>query len=392
MTGAAAAAFTDVRALNAAGARAWLGSAGGGALERACAEAGVPFVGGFRLAAGIGRATGFRGDARRLRELVRELDLHVVHVHRSADQLMAHLALKRGPGIRLVRTWHRQPAAASRSLLWTMARSCAAHVCVALVHAEALDEAGAEVAEYLPPGVDTEQFRPRDPSPYPLPQGARENDATPGGPLLLGARENNGTLRPAAPSARAQEAEAGAAGEAPLVLGQIGRWKERLDRGQRAFLDAIGFLDKSLNWRAVLLGRGEGRARLEGLVAAHPAGERLRLEESGAEFPAQVAALDLGLVFSTGSDGTSRPAVEMLSCGVPILVADLPGLRELADDEDCVLLLPPGQPAAWAAACGRLLSDRARLARMKSAARAQAEKVHALAVRGWSLVEFYGSL
>lgn len=345
-TGAAAAALTDARALRAAGHGAWLASRSGGALERGCAEAGIGFVGGFHLARGALGLMRLPADRRRLREVARDLNLDVVHVHRSDDQLLAWLALKGLATTAVVRTWHRDPAESSRLLMRQMLKACAGYVCVARAHAEALRARGARVAEYLPPGVDTERFRPRT----------------------------------------------GGAALAPRTLGQIGRWKAVEDRGQGAFLEVARRLEVKLDWQAVLLGRGEGRSDLQGQVAAHPARERLRLVEASADFPAQVAELDLGLVFAAGSDGTSRPALELLAAGVPVLLADLPGLRELGEDPACARVLPPHDFDAWARACGELLAGPSQLGTMKTAARRRAEQVHALPVRGAALAKFYGGL
>jgi glycosyltransferase involved in cell wall biosynthesis len=335
-----------VRALRAAGHDARLASAEGGALERGCAEQGVPFVGAFRLGRGAGRWLHLPADVRRLRAVMRGLDTDVIHVHRSDEQLLARLAVGRREKPLVVRTWHRDPAAVPEILrrLCRMA-SCAGCVCVARAHAESLNAAGARHAAYLPPGVDTERFQP-----------------TP-------AAENT-----------------------PVRLGQIGRWKAGQDRGQLAFLEVLRRLDPKLNWHAVLLGRGEGRAELERLLAAHPARSRLELEETGKDFPAQVAALDLGFAFATGSDGTSRAAVEMLACGVPLLLADMPGLRELGEGGACARVLTPGGYEAWAREAGALIADPVRLAEARKAARRRAEAVHALPVRGAALAEFYGRL
>jgi glycosyltransferase involved in cell wall biosynthesis len=334
-----------VRALRAAGHDARLASADGGALERGCAEQGVPFAGGLKLGRGAGRWLHLPADVRRLRAVMRELDAEVLHVHRSDEQLLARLAVGRREKPLVVRTWHRDPAAVPEILRRRVAASCAGCVCVARAHAESLNAAGARHAAYFPPGVDTERFQP-----------------TP-------AAENT-----------------------PVRLGQIGRWKAGQDRGQLAFLEVLRRLDPKLNWRAVLLGRGEGRAELERLLAAHPARSRLELEETGKDFPVQVAALDLGFVFATGSDGTSRAAVEMLASGVPLLLSDLPGLRELGEDGACARVLAPGDHEAWAGEAGALIADPARGLKSRKAARRRAEAVHALPVRGAALAEFYGRL
>ncbi|MCZ7647162.1 MAG: glycosyltransferase [Planctomycetota bacterium] len=341
-TGPAAAALSDVRALAAAGHRAWLAGRAGTRLEDDARAAGADYLGGFALGRGAARILRLPADARRLRALAGEHGIEVVHVHRTDDQFLARFALKKELGARIVRTWHRDPAEVPAPLRGKLLERCAAFCCVARAHAEALRGFGAPRAAYLPPGVDTSLFRPR--------------------------------------------AERGAG---PPRLGLLGRWKRGEDRGQRAFLEVLARLDARLEWRGVLLGRGEDRPALEALRARHPFKDGIELEETGADFPAQVARLDLGLVFATGSDGTSRAAVELLACGVPLLLAGKPGLKELGEDEACASVLPPEDLDAWAAAVTLELRAPARRAERARAARERALAVHALARRGEALVRLY---
>jgi glycosyltransferase involved in cell wall biosynthesis len=77
---------------------------------------------------------------------------------------------------------------------------------------------------------------------------------------------------------------------------------------------------------------------------------------------------------------------------VPLLLADLPGLRELGEDGACARVLTPGDHEAWAREAGVLIADPARWPASRKAARGRAEAVHALPVRGAALAEFYGRL
>jgi len=332
-----------VKALLAAGHQAWLGAPGDGALEAGAREQRVPFLGGFRLGRGVARVLAFPRDARHLRKLVAENRIEAVHVHRSDDQLLARMALGRKRSVALVRTWHRDPAAVPAPLLGRLAKACDACCCVARSHAEVLKRAGAPRALYLPPAVDLERFQPR-----------RNNQP-----------------------------------EGTVLLGLIGRMKAKEDRGHQAFLRVLEKLDSRLPWRARLLGRGEGTAGIQRLIDAHPFKARITILDAHRDFPAQVAALDLGFVFAIGSDGTSRPAVELLACGVPLLAAELSGLCELAEDIAAARALPPLALDRWAAEAQRIIVDAQGLQAMKAAARMRAEAVHALAVRGASLAGLY---
>jgi glycosyltransferase involved in cell wall biosynthesis len=61
---------------------------------------------------------------------------------------------------------------------------------------------------------------------------------------------------------------------------------------------------------------------------------------------------------------------EYMAAGKPILASDIPALREILRDGETALLLPPGEPEAWAAAARALLRDPGRAAALGARARA----------------------
>jgi glycosyltransferase involved in cell wall biosynthesis len=82
--------------------------------------------------------------------------------------------------------------------------------------------------------------------------------------------------------------------------------------------------------------------------------------------PGEIADADRGIAFGhagivLGSFRESRaipPAVfEALATGAPVITADTPAARELLDDGDSALLVPPGDAAALAEALRRLAAD-----------------------------------
>ncbi|HEY3325408.1 MAG TPA: glycosyltransferase family 4 protein [Planctomycetota bacterium] len=358
-TGAAAAAMTDVKALLAAGHTAMLATRDDSGLMQACKQEALPCVGGFKFGRGAMRLLHLPHDVRRLRALLRELSIDVLHVHRSNDQLLSAAALGRTFAVRLVRTWHRDPISVPRLLLSRLAAQVDGCVCVSREHAQTLNSAGASACEYIPVAVDTEVFRP-------------------------------GEARGQEPRAKSQE----------LIfrIGQVGRWKlghDGRDRGQAAALDVFAELARDLHWRGLLIGRGELGEQLRQTAYTEKGLPKDRVEliefqkHSPAEFAALLSTLHLGLLFNTGSDGTSRTGAELLACGVPLVVADRPGLRELAEDTACALRQLPDDARGWARAVEDLLRNPERLAEMSVAARRRAEQVHSLKARGEALGEFY---
>lgn len=83
------------------------------------------------------------------------------------------------------------------------------------------------------------------------------------------------------------------------------------------------------------------------------------------------AAMDVHLITSR-SEGTTTTALEAQACGVPVISTDVGAIHEVVDDGVTGLLVPPGQPAAIAAATVDLLSDPTRRSAMGRAARALA--------------------
>jgi glycosyltransferase involved in cell wall biosynthesis len=74
-------------------------------------------------------------------------------------------------------------------------------------------------------------------------------------------------------------------------------------------------------------------------------------------------------------EGFSLPAVEAMASGTPLVASDTSALPEVVGrDGSCGVLVPPGDPAALAAAIDELLRDPARRAAIGVAARARAEE------------------
>jgi glycosyltransferase involved in cell wall biosynthesis len=96
--------------------------------------------------------------------------------------------------------------------------------------------------------------------------------------------------------------------------------------------------------------------------------ERLPVELGG-------AGCALGVVGMTPKTARVIPnkAFQALACGVPLVTADTPAARELLHDGDDALLVPPGDPAALAAAVRRLAADPGLARRLGAAGRATYE-------------------
>lgn len=104
-----------------------------------------------------------------------------------------------------------------------------------------------------------------------------------------------------------------------------------------------------------------GSGQLEGLLAGRPSNvdwvDWVEYEHLPAEL--QAAGCALGIFGASGKASRVIPnkAFQALACGAPLVTADTPASRELLRDGESALLVPPGDPAALAAAVRRLAAD-----------------------------------
>jgi glycosyltransferase involved in cell wall biosynthesis len=355
-TGPAAAAMSDAKSLLAAGHKAFIASRAG-AMVDACQAENIPFIGGFKLGRGAMRLLHLPHDVRHLRSVIREYAIDIVHVHRSDDQLMSAASLGRTVTAMLVRTWHRDPDHIPRPLLSKLARQANGSVCVSRAHAITMVESGSKHTEFIHVAADTDVFTPDI-----------EKQSSTGGPVRIA---------------------------------HIGRWKrdrDGRDRGQCAALDVFQKLSPKLPWKGFIVGRGEMAETLkhEAYEERKLSKERVELvhfeKQSPGDFAKLLSTFDIGLIFTPGSDGTSRAGAELLACGVPLIVADVPGLRELAEDGGCALRQLSNDASGWAHAIEKLMADPQTIPAMRRAARQRAENAHSLIARGRALAAFYENL
>lgn len=163
----------------------------------------------------------------------------------------------------------------------------------------------------------------------------------------------------------ATAAEATGSPAVPVVL-HVGRLKKY--KSTDHLLRAARLLrDRGLVFRVVVLGDGDDLSRLRALAA------KLRLEDS-VEFTGFVPEAEkvswyrraAMLVESSAKEGWGLIVMEANACGLPVVVADSPGLRDSSRDGVNGLVYPYGNIPALAEKLERLLSDeplRARLGR-----------------------------
>lgn len=160
--------------------------------------------------------------------------------------------------------------------------------------------------------------------------------------------------------------------DAPITIGYMGRIN--LEKGLLTLVAAAALLAEKSNlppWRIVLRGPtdvprgGGGEAFVARLRAQAPAlwqDERLALVDPLFDAAALATAyreLDVFCYPTEAAEGEAHPVavLEAMAAGRPVVVTDLPCFADQLRANHNALLVPPGNPAALAAAFERLLRE-----------------------------------
>jgi glycosyltransferase involved in cell wall biosynthesis len=175
----------------------------------------------------------------------------------------------------------------------------------------------------------------------------------------------------------AVRAELGAAPEAIVVIqvSRMEKWK-----GHRLHLNALARLagvNGVPEWTCWIVG-GAQRAQevryLEALraeAAALGIGPRVNFLGQRGDIARLLAAADIHCQPNTGPEPFGITFIEALYAGLPVVTTAIGGALEIVDGS-CGILVEPDDPAALAAALGRLIEDRALRARLGAAGPARA--------------------
>jgi glycosyltransferase involved in cell wall biosynthesis len=159
-------------------------------------------------------------------------------------------------------------------------------------------------------------------------------------------------------------------GSLPVVIG-IGRLTEQ--KGFDLLIKAFGDVCPRLRARLVILGEGDMRTELEGLVSH--LGLEGRVALPGRQ-PNPYKYLARSSLFVLSSVGEALPTVllEAMTLGIPIVSTRCPsGPEELLERGRCGVLVPVGDRSALAAAMARVLEDDALRAALAERGRAKAD-------------------
>jgi glycosyltransferase involved in cell wall biosynthesis len=320
--------------LRARGHRVLLGLIAGDRFEQKAREAGFEPLGGLSLEV-RGNPLHALADRRRVREIVRAHDVDVIHTHHSHDHWLGWLA--RGPAA-LVRTFHNRRAVRSGWPTTALYRRTDSLIAVSREIEESARHAGIPTDRLarVDGVVDLSRF---------------------------GYGDGGAAIR--------KEFELG---DAP-VLGCVSRLAARRGHEQliRGFQQVLVDHPRA---RLLLVGKGEGRARLETLVTELGLGrEVLFAGYRDADLPGVLAALDTFALMGAGSDESCRAALEAMAAARPVVGRRVGALPETVVHGVTGLLVDDDRPESVAAALRALLADPARAAAM---GRAGLERARAL--------------
>jgi glycosyltransferase involved in cell wall biosynthesis len=266
----------------------------------------------------------------RLRRLVREHDIALVHTHMPAPAVAARLALP-GRAPAFVHTEHNLWDRYRPATRWANRVTYGRNAAVIAVSAAVARSVGAA-----------------RPTPEVVVHGVEPPAGPPGDPAEARAR-------------------LGLAGDGPIV-GTVGNFTAKKDHA--TLVRALALMDGDV--RLVLVGLGPLEADLRVLVARKGMGERVTFAGSRDDVAELLPAFD---VFALGSryEGLPIALLEAMAAALPCVATRVGGVPEVITDGEDGVLVPPDDPGALATGLTALLRDPARRAALAARAAARAE-------------------
>ena len=332
-TGSADPVIRLVKGLEARGHRALLALILGDRFEAKAREAGIEPVAGLSLEVKFHPAAVVR-DVIRLRRLVPNEGVDIIHVHHSHDHWLGMLS--RGPAA-LVRTFHNQRAVRTAWPAPWLHRHTDGVIAVSRQIEERCRLLGIAAARVFRVGgvVDITRFA---------------------------AGSNGEPIR----------AELGV-GPGQLI-GSVARLAH--NRGHELLI--AGFerlLPDYPGLRLLLIGKGEARPTLEARVRERGLGEHVLFAGyRDADLPEVLQALDVFVLMGSGSDESCRAALEAMAAGRPVVARRLGALPDAIVHGSTGLLVDGEEPEAVEAALRALLADPGLAKAMGQAGRRRAEE------------------
>lgn len=165
--------------------------------------------------------------------------------------------------------------------------------------------------------------------------------------------------------------------EAAFVMGVVAR----LDyiKGHPFLLEALHHVRKIYsNFICLLIGDGEYRAHLEGLVQKYNLQQHVKFLGFRDDIPSILNRLDLFILPSL-SEGLPNVILEAMAAQVPVIASAVGGIPEIIENSENGILVPPKNAVALAEAIEQVLHDAALREKMALAGKVMVEKRFSLA-------------
>lgn len=158
-------------------------------------------------------------------------------------------------------------------------------------------------------------------------------------------------------------------GDGPPILLTVARLEEV--KGIPVLVDAYALLrKKGVSFRAVIVGEGSERPRVEDRIREHHLGGLVELR---GDLPRDRVLSELGgadiFVLSSQSEGFPVSILEAMSCGLPVVAPEITGIPEMIREGEHGFLVTPRDAAALAEGMERLIVDADLRVRLGRAAR-----------------------
>jgi glycosyltransferase involved in cell wall biosynthesis len=309
-----------------------LGLIAGDRFEMKAREAGIEPLADLSLEV-KGMPWRWAADLRTVRRILRQEGIDLVHTHHSHDHWLG--LASRGSGA-LVRTFHNRRAVRGGLVARALYRRADALIAVSSGVEERLRQVGAPAARVhrVSGVVDLARF-------------VADADTT------------------------AVRAELGLGGLGPII-GSVARLAP--NRGHELLIQGFKrLLGRHPRARLLLVGKGEARPRLEGMVRELGlAREVLFTGYRDEDLPAVLRALDTFVLVGAGSDESCRAALEAMAAGRAVVARRIGALPDTVAHGETGLLVDGETPEALEAALAALATDPERARQMGEAGRQRA--------------------
>lgn len=149
-------------------------------------------------------------------------------------------------------------------------------------------------------------------------------------------------------------------------------------KGVRHFLDAAARVSAGVDEaRFVVVGDGISRADLERHADRIGLSRRVLFTGFRLDIPDILAASTVAVLPSL-TEGMSNSLLEAMAAGLPVVATRVGGSPEAVGEDECGIIVPPGDDAFLASAIARLLRDRSLRARLGRAGRVRVERLFSI--------------